>query len=119
MLKLITGRACFSHALAQHFGDDLPTGKKDCGHCTWCLTHQPVVQKIPPKGPFNNARFKAILNTVADRDDPRLLAKIAFGIASPRITKLKLGRSPLFGSMDDHDFESLLRAFTQECKNAN
>lgn len=78
-----------------------------------------MVQKIPPKVPFNETRFMAILSAVPDRDDSRLLAKIAFGIASPKITKLKMGRSPLFGSMDDHDFESLLTAFTRECESAN
>jgi len=119
MLKLITNQACFSRALAQHFGDDLASGQTECGHCTWCLTHQAVVQQIPSKAAFNKARFRAILSAVPDRDDPRLLAKIAFGIASPRITKLKLGRSPLFGSMDDHDFESLLTAFTLECGKSN
>ncbi|KAG9245187.1 ATP-dependent DNA helicase-like protein recQ [Calycina marina] len=115
MLNLISGKACFSRALAQHFGDELPDKKEICGHCTWCLTHEAVVPKIPEKSPFDMARFKAILKAVHDRDDPRLLAKIAFGISSPRITKLKLGRSPLFGSINDHDFESLLRAFTKEC----
>lgn len=105
MLALITGKACFTKALAQHFGDSLPDGKKECGHCTWCMSHTPVVQQIPPPVPFNHGRFQAILNKVPDRDDARLLARIAFGIASPRSTAMKLSRDPVFGSMDDHNFE--------------
>lgn len=104
MLNLITGTACFSKSLAQHFGDDIADGRAECGHCTWCQTHQPVaLQRLPPV-PFNRDAFNAVLKAVPDRDDARLLAKIAFGITSPRVTSLKLSKDPLFGSMADHDF---------------
>jgi len=105
MLALITGKACFTKALAEHFGDSLPDDKKECGHCTWCMTHVAVVQQIPDPVPFNDGRFKAILNSIPARDDARLLARIGFGITSPRSTAMKLGRDPIFGSMDDHNFE--------------
>lgn len=104
MLELITSKACFSRSLAQHFGDDLPGGEQECGHCTWCLTHNAVVQQKAPPVAFNTSAFNAILEQVPDRDDPRLLARIAFGISSPRVTQMKLSRSPLLGSMEDHDF---------------
>lgn len=104
MLQLITGEACFSRSLAQHFGDDLPDGKLECGHCTWCLTHKAVVQAKPPVIPFNDMAMKAVLGQIPDRDDPRFLARFAFGISSPRLTQMKLAKSPLFGSMEDHEF---------------
>jgi len=31
MLHLISSNSCFSRSLAQHFGDELPHGKKECG----------------------------------------------------------------------------------------
>jgi hypothetical protein len=106
MLGLITGSACFSRSLAAHFGDTLPGEKRDCGHCTWCLTNRPVPLAKPPPKPFNMVPFNRILSEVAVRDDARFLAKIAFGISSPRIATMKLGgTNPLFGSMDDHPFE--------------
>jgi RecQ zinc-binding len=113
MLGLITGSACFSRNLAEHFGDTITGGKKDCGHCTWCLTKRPVPLAKPPLKPFNMAPFNKILLEVSARDDARFLAKIAFGISSPRITAMKLGgTNPLFGSMDDHPFEvSMLTLF--------
>ena len=104
MLGLIIKSSCFSKSLAQHFGDDLPGNKKECGHCTWCLTHKAVVRDIPPPVKFNRSAFKAILAKIPDRDDPRLLARIAFGIGSPRVTILKLSKHAVFGSMDDHAF---------------
>ncbi|KAF4621574.1 hypothetical protein G7Y89_g14511 [Cudoniella acicularis] len=104
MLQLITGKSCFSRALAQHFGDDLPDGKSECGHCTWCMTHTAVEQEEPPPVPWNQKAFDAILKAVPVRDDARLLARIAFGISSPRVTALKMPRDPVFGSMEDHEF---------------
>ena len=104
ILDLVTNPACFSKSLAQHFGDDLPGKAKECGHCTWCLTHKAIVRDAPPPVQFNDSAFKAVLDQVPDRDDPRLLARIAFGINSPRVTQLKLSKHAVFGSMDDHDF---------------
>lgn len=104
MLKLITDKVCFSKALAQHFGDELPDGKNECGHCTWCLTHATVVQQIPPPVKFNQGAFEAVLSRLPARDDARYLARIAFGITSPRGTKDKVAKDPIFGSMADHDF---------------
>ena len=112
MLGLIYKSACFSKSLARHFGDDLPGKKSECGHCTWCLSHKAIVREVPPRVEFNYSAFKGILAQVSDRDDPRLLARIAFGISSPRVTKLKLSKHPVFGSMSDHDFMvSILQRF--------
>lgn len=109
MLQLITDKACFSRALAQHFGDNLPDGKTECGHCTWCMTKIAVVQQVPPPVKFNFPAFKAVLEHIPDRDDARFLARIAFGITSPRGTKMKLSKHPIFGSMADHSFMVALR----------
>jgi hypothetical protein len=103
MLRLVKTPACFARTLANHFGDDLPDGKYECGHCTWCLTHAPVIQfpKMPIE--FNTDKFRAILSIVKDRDDPRFLARIAFGITSPRVSAMSAARRVL-GSMADHEF---------------
>ncbi|RDL38652.1 p-loop containing nucleoside triphosphate hydrolase [Venustampulla echinocandica] len=104
MLELITDRKCFSLALAQHFGDELPGREEECGHCTWCMTHVQVLQEVPPPVEFNMSAFKTVLSKIPDRDDPRLLARIAFGIASPRVTSMKLSKEKIFMSMADHRF---------------
>jgi hypothetical protein len=109
MLNLITSSSCFSRSLAHHFGDDLPDGKRECGHCTWCMTHEPIVQHSPSPAEFDWGVFHHILDVVKVRDDPRLLARIAFGISSPRVTALKLGKHPIFGSMATYEFKVSLR----------
>jgi hypothetical protein len=101
---LITGSKCFAVALTEHFGMDLPDGKKTCGHCTYCMTKKPVVLPPKPKPPVNVTGIERILKACDIRDDPRFLARVAFGIKSPRVTQLKLDKSPVFGSLEDHDF---------------
>lgn len=117
MLNLITGSACFSRSLAEHFGDDLPDGRAECGRCTWCQTHEPVILQSLPPVPFNKSAFDAVLRTVSSRDDARFLARIAFGITRPRVTSMTLSKDTIFGSMADHDYGTkLLRLFeTRKC----
>ena len=104
MLALITSPSCFSRSLANHFGDDLPGSKIECGHCTWCEKHEAIIKLIPPSVPFDWKRFNDVLEKVKERDDARFLARIAFGITSPRVTAKKLGGNPIFGIMADHEF---------------
>jgi len=77
MLGLITGNACFSQSLAEHFGDGLPGGRKVCGQCTWCISNRPVILRKPPPKPFNMGVFDEFLKRVIVRDDARFLAKVA------------------------------------------
>lgn len=134
MLALVTGQACFSRLLAEHFGDNLLGKNVECGHCTWCKSHKAVVQQIPAPVPFNWSAFNAIKDRIPDRDDARFLARVAFGITSPRVNTLKLSKDPVYGSMADHEFmvgiltlvhvtfsrsQDLLDAFNSECSKAN
>ncbi|KAK8069916.1 hypothetical protein PG994_006532 [Apiospora phragmitis] len=104
VVDLITGERCFAAALAEHFGMSLPDGKTSCGHCTFCTTKKAIV--LPPKPPakVDMKGIKAVLKACDVRDDPRFLARVAFGIKSPRVMKLKLQNSSVFGSLEDHDF---------------
>ncbi|EME42656.1 hypothetical protein DOTSEDRAFT_133323 [Dothistroma septosporum NZE10] len=113
--KLITGTSCFAQTLAAHFGDSLPDGAKECGHCTWCETRLSVPMVKSPQRPWDSKKFARILQACPDRDDPRYLARIAFGISSPRITAAKMVNNPVFESMADQDFTTLLDAFTKAC----
>lgn len=103
--NFVTASKCFGLSIAQHFGMDLPDNKKKCGHCTFCLRGAAV--KLPPPSPkqVDRAAINKVLISTDIRDDARFLARIAFGIKSPRVGKLKLDRSPAFMSMADHDFD--------------
>lgn len=104
VMDLVTDTKCFAASLASHFGDRLPEQANECGHCSWCQTKVPVEKVASPKAGWNSAAFFKVLEAVPDRDDPRYLARIAFGISSPRVTAAKLSKSAVFGSMEDQDF---------------
>ena len=105
--------------LAAYFGDHDAVPDGMCGHCTFCTTgagvdFTPIAQAVPDPN-----RIKQILAACPERDDPRLLARMAFGITSPRLTVGKWSSAhPLFGSMVDVDFNALVAAFDAECKKA-
>ncbi|KAI1134234.1 ATP-dependent DNA helicase [Hypoxylon sp. FL0543] len=115
---LITADRCFALALAEHFGMGLPGSMTRCGHCTHCLTGKRLVLAPKLTPPVDIDGIERILDACNVRDDPRFLARVAFGIKSPRVFQLKLQLDPVFGSLADHDFESLLREFTRACEAA-
>lgn len=65
---------------------------------------------------MTDKQFKYILANCGVRDDARLLAKVAFGIRSPRITALGLPNAENFGILSECDFNTLVNRFEEECK---
>jgi superfamily II DNA helicase RecQ len=115
LIKLITDKRCFSRAIANYFGETSNVSE-ECGHCTWCETHEQVVlPDEPPQSP-DPKKIQKLLDEVPVRDDPRFLAKIAFGIKSPRITAMKVAQKGVFESMNVCDFLELLKVFTNACE---
>lgn len=110
---LLTDQKCFALALTGYFGMTLPDGKAKCGNCTYCFTEKPVVLPPKPDPPVNMEGIHKILACCDVRDDPRFLARIAFGIKSPRVTQLKLDKKDVFGSLEDHDFKVRLNHITR------
>lgn len=105
VIELITSERCFAIGLASHFGDEV--GEK-CGRCGFCITGKKVqmgeVGKVTVA--IDEKKVQAILKACDCRDDPRLLARIGFGISSPRVLAAKCGaRNPVFGSMAECDFD--------------
>ena len=104
VVSLITSKSCISRGLATYFGDTSHSVPTKCGHCTWCETGVQVVLPDKPPTKPDTASINAVLKACNARDDPRFLARIAFGITSPRVTVMKLGRHPVFGLMNVCDF---------------
>ena len=104
LVNLVTGEQCFHRAMAAYFGDASDGLPAECGHCTWCETHEPVnLPTIAPEKP-DETLVQAVLKACSVRDDPRFLARVAFGITSPRVMALKLQKSHVYRSMNDCDF---------------
>lgn len=109
VIDLLTTNGCLSRELARHFGDQDSIPETGCANCSFCLTQTPIKFIEGDKGrqtePINEGKVKAILAATAVRDDARFLARIAFGISSPRVTSEKLGRHAVFASMEICDFQ--------------
>ena len=60
--------------------------------------------------------IRGVLDACPDRDDPLFLARIAFGISSPRITMSKLSKNHVFGSLAGEDWSMLVKAFEKACE---
>ncbi|KAH9950424.1 ATP-dependent DNA helicase [Amylocystis lapponica] len=97
VITFATNDDCLAHALATYFGDD-----------------DAVLTEFP-----DPTAIQSILQACPERDDARLLARMAFGITSPRLTTGRWSTSHyLFGSMVSTDFNALVAAFDKECKKA-
>lgn len=118
LIDLITDKECFSRALATYFGETSDGMPEECGHCTWCETHEQAFLPDEPPQPPDPAKVRKLLDRVQVRDDPRFLAKVAFGIRSPRMGEMKIYSSGVFESMNVCDFTELLKIFTEECSRA-
>ncbi|KAK3315949.1 P-loop containing nucleoside triphosphate hydrolase protein [Apodospora peruviana] len=105
VMELITGARCFALALAEHFGMTLPDDSQNCGHCTFCITGIPVMAPVERVTPTTRASISDVLAATDVRDDPRFLARVAFGIKSPRVTQTKLDKHHCFRSLAHHSFD--------------
>jgi superfamily II DNA/RNA helicase len=119
LINLITDQKCFSRALAGYFGNTNSGATDECGHCTWCETHTQVVLPNEPPQPPDPVKVQKVLDKISVRDDPRFLAKIAFGIKSPRGAEMKVYSTDVFESMNVCDFVELLEVFTTACDQDN
>lgn len=120
VIGFVTTDDCLAQSLAAYFGDDNVVPDGMCGKCGFCMSgagldFSPTALSTPdPK------QIRAILDACPERDDPRLLARMAFGITSPRLTAGKWSTyHSLFGSMDSVDFNVLVEAFDKECAKAS
>ena len=109
VIDLITSKSCLARELARHFGDEGSIPASGCENCSFCTTKSPVIfiggKKKLKKAPINEGKIKAILSATKVRDDARFLARVAFGISSPRVGIERLGKHKVFGSMSECEFE--------------
>lgn len=120
------GAAAPAAAATSTDGAPGPTG--GCGHCAVCVGSG-VAAMTPSTRPAGAAasalavdatRLAAVTAAAAAAglpgDDPAALARFAAGIASPRLTRLRLTRHQAYGSLGEMDFRALLAAATAYCE---
>ena len=109
ILRLMQHDGCQVSALGGYFGEPLP---QNCGHCSWCENERPIqVQEAdaPPIDPQVWAQLERLRDEHRDvLSEPQSVARFASGVSSPALTKAKLSRHPLFGSLADVPFVTIL-----------
>jgi ATP-dependent DNA helicase RecQ len=108
---LVENEGCQVQALVGYFGETLPG---PCGHCTYCLTGS--AQAIPSFTPADTISALVNPKEMGDLRDqhprelgtPRQVARFLCGLSSPWFTRAKLHRHPLFGSLEEHPFRSVV-----------
>ncbi len=108
VLGFVEGDGCHWARLSAWFGEELPA---PCGHCTVCRTGARVT--LPPRGPAPAFPSRPEVDAVRRAHggalaEPRAVARFLCGLGSPRLSRAKLSKHPLFGAMADADFGEVL-----------
>jgi ATP-dependent DNA helicase RecQ len=111
VLDLVTHDGCQTNALVGYFGQ---AREAPCGHCTYCLTGHPQElparqEPLPLPAGLDVAAFRALRGAHPDAlGEPRQSARFLCGLTSPALTRAKLSRHPLFGSLEERRFGEVL-----------
>ncbi len=110
VLELAGLNGCQTGMLCTHFGEPL---KRNCGHCSWCLSGNKRVQLLPRReGKIDETTWRQAMQFRQSHDalrDPRAVARFLCGMTSPAITRAKLGSQALFGAFANVPFGTVLK----------
>ncbi|HEX9734737.1 MAG TPA: ATP-dependent DNA helicase RecQ [Thermoanaerobaculia bacterium] len=109
VLELAALDACQVSHLSGHFGEPL---EAPCGHCGRCLSGAPLA--LPPRRvaaidekTWNEASALRRAEPEA-LGEARAFARFLAGVGSPRLSRRRLGKHPLFGRLADVPFAAIL-----------
>ncbi|MGZ0170828.1 MAG: RecQ family ATP-dependent DNA helicase [Planctomycetales bacterium] len=110
-----TGEGCQVSRLGAYFGEPLESG---CGHCSRCLEETTSsTEVVRPQPEMTDALWdqaKQLRDQHADiLDSPSRLARFLCGITSPKLTRAKLTKNPLFGAFEKVSYRQVLERADQ------
>ncbi|MCP3962880.1 MAG: RecQ family ATP-dependent DNA helicase [bacterium] len=115
VLDLVGRDGCQTAWLCEYFGETLDG---DCGHCGWCLDGGRAVELPPlPEAAVDDEVWRQASELRAEHaevlEEPRAFARLLTGLRSPRITRAKLAKHPLFGALAHVPFSAVLERASQ------
>jgi ATP-dependent DNA helicase RecQ len=110
VLALVTRPGCQVNALVGHFGE---VREQPCGHCSYCLGGPQQLGEPPPRPPLPAGVDQAALGLLRGEHPgalgtPRQVARLLCGLGSPALTRARLTRHPLYGSLEERPFGEVL-----------
>jgi ATP-dependent DNA helicase RecQ len=107
VLDLFGSEGCRAQALAAHFGETI----EPCGECTGCAGQAaPIPERQPATIPEGlRDRLQPSLEAAGQvLASPRAVARFLCGLTSPKMTRARLTRDPLFGELAEVPFPQVL-----------
>ncbi len=110
VLTLAAADNCQTAMLAAHFAETLP---QPCGHCSWCVEGQQLIRarSAPPIPADLNSKVQTLLQNDDVNNilrEPRSLTRFLCGVTSPKISRARLARHALFGTLERVPFKRVL-----------
>lgn len=103
VIDLVEATQCQSKVLCAHFGEALDA---PCGNCTVCLSGPCAFPEESAPAP-SEAVIDDAIEFAREHEylrEPASLARFLCGLASPRVSRARLSRNPLFGALSDRRF---------------
>jgi len=116
VLTFVSASECLVRRLLAYFGERL---EGDCGHCGICEGEAPATLEEPnrPRPALDNDDLDNLIAANPEAlNTPRRLTRFLCGISSPRLTRDRLNRHSLFGSLEEAPFATVLKAATDKLK---
>jgi ATP-dependent DNA helicase RecQ len=106
--ELAIMEGCRHVKLASHFGERL---ESPCGHCSGCRSER-LPLPSPTDASIPSGLAEALTPLLEERralfNSPRTLSRFLCGFSSPKLSRAKLGRHRLFGSLAQVPFAQVL-----------
>jgi ATP-dependent DNA helicase RecQ len=112
VLDLVVHDGCLTNSLVGYFGQ---VRTDPCGHCSYCITGKRAVMPASPRCSTDLLpesaveTWRELRETYASQlGDPRKAARFLCGLSSPAMTRNKLTKSELYGSLAEKRFADVL-----------
>ena len=109
VVDLVRLKGCKVSSLGAHYGQPLESA---CGHCSWCngVSDFPLPERVsPPVSATVLEQARSLREAHGEAlHDARALARLLCGVSSPRVSRARLTRNPLFGALRDVPFGKVL-----------
>ncbi|MEE8586118.1 MAG: RecQ family ATP-dependent DNA helicase [Acidobacteriota bacterium] len=111
VFALLCGSGCLAAGLGSHFGEEL---KEPCGQCSSCRNGGKAQPKpVEKQAPLDPSVWQKAIQLRRSHPDalsrPRAMARFLTGLSSPRLSRSKLHKDDLFGSMAGTSFKTILK----------
>jgi len=114
VIELLNVKGCKTSYLLKYFGEDLAG---DCRHCDFCETGQTDSIRGVERN-LNESELARISEYIERRPigykPSREAARFLCGLASPKLSRSRLTKDPLFGVLEETPFQSVLEALSED-----